>query len=272
MKPATTLSELQEDIRKEYGNLSKRLQQVGQYLLDNPENVAFDTVAVIASNADVPPSTLIRFANALGFNGFNDMKQLYRQNMVEETSNYSERIKLFKAMSPDDSQTSTPISQLHNFANANAHALEQLANKIEESDLNNAITLLKNAKCLYVIGLRRSFSIASYMVYALRHLGKRVVLIDGLGGMYDEQLSMVTAKDAVVSISFSPYAEETHNWVKAARDKGAKQVTLTDSQVSPIAELSDVNFVVNEANVGGFRGQSASLCLAQTLAVSLASE
>lgn len=54
MKPANTLSELQEDIRKEYGNLSKRLQQVGQYLLDNPENVAFDTVAVIASNADVP--------------------------------------------------------------------------------------------------------------------------------------------------------------------------------------------------------------------------
>ncbi|WP_104398819.1 MurR/RpiR family transcriptional regulator [Vibrio penaeicida] len=271
MKPVTTLNELQDRIRKEYGSLSKRLQQVGQYLLDNPDNVAFDTVAVIANNADVPPSTLIRFASALGFNGFNEIKQLYRQNMVEETSNYSDRVKLVKAMSPDEAKPSTPISRLHSFAHANAHALEQLANKIEEEDLNQAVKLLDKAECVYVVGMRRSFSVASYFVYALRHLGKRVILIDGLGGMYNEQLAMVTEKDAVISISFTPYAQETHDWVSSAKQKGAKQVTITDSQVSPIAEISDVSFVVNEANVDGFRAQSATLCLAQTIAVSLAS-
>ena len=145
MKPVTTLNELQDRIRKEYGSLSRRLQQVGQYLLDNPDNVAFDTVAVIASNADVPPSTLIRFSSALGFSCFNEIKQLYRQNMVEETSNYSDRVKLVKAMSPDEVKPNTTISRLHSFAHANAHALKTLQNKIEETDLNTPVKLLDQA-------------------------------------------------------------------------------------------------------------------------------
>ena len=78
MTTATSLNELQQQIRERYDNLSKRLQQVSRYVLDNTNSVAFDTVAVIAERADVPPSTLIRFANAFDFTGFNEMKQLFR--------------------------------------------------------------------------------------------------------------------------------------------------------------------------------------------------
>ncbi len=73
-KHQTQLSLLQDDIRSRYDSLSKRLKQVAQYILDNSNSVAFDTVASIAQHADVPPSTLIRFANAFGFSGFNEMK------------------------------------------------------------------------------------------------------------------------------------------------------------------------------------------------------
>ena len=64
MTTATSLNELQQQIRDRYDSLSKRLQQVSRYVLDNTNSVAFDTVAVIAERAGVPPSTLIRFANA----------------------------------------------------------------------------------------------------------------------------------------------------------------------------------------------------------------
>ena len=77
MKAASSLGELQDQIRNNYSDLSKRLQQVAKYVLDNSNSVAFDTVAVIAQQAEVPPSTLIRFASAFGFSGFNDMKQLF---------------------------------------------------------------------------------------------------------------------------------------------------------------------------------------------------
>ena len=91
MTTATSLNELQKQIRDRYDSLSKRLQQVSRYVLDNTNSVAFDTVAVIAERADVPPSTLIRFANAFDFTGFNEMKQLFRMHLVEETASYSDR-------------------------------------------------------------------------------------------------------------------------------------------------------------------------------------
>jgi len=81
---------------------------------------------------------------------------------------------------------------------------------------------------------------------------------------------MVNPKDVVIAISYSPYAREAVELVELGAKRGAQLIAITDSQVSPLAAFSDVCFVVREAQVDGFRSQVASLCLAQTLAVSLA--
>jgi DNA-binding MurR/RpiR family transcriptional regulator len=119
MTTATSLNELQQQIRDRYDSLSKRLQQVSRYVLDNTNSVAFDTVAVIAERADVPPSTLIRFANAFDFTGFNEMKQLFRMNLVEETASYSDRARLFREME-SEAVPETPLDILQEFARSNA--------------------------------------------------------------------------------------------------------------------------------------------------------
>lgn len=267
----TQLTILQDEIRRRYDTLSKRLKQVARYILDNSNSVAFDTVASIAQQADVPPSTLIRFANAFGFSGFNEMKQMFKQHLMEETANYTERARLFRQTTTDDATPpETPTEILNMFTMVNTQALQQLAMQTSGEDLQRAVALLAEAENIYVIGLRRSFSVASYLTYALRHLDRKAVLIDGLGGMFTEQLSLVGPKDVVVAVSFSPYAREVVELVELGAQRKARQIAITDSQVSPLAAFSDVCFVVREAQVDGFRSQVASLCLAQTLAVSLA--
>lgn len=271
MNNPTQLSLLQDEIRRRYETLSKRLKQVARYILDNSNSIAFDTVASISAQASVPPSTLIRFANAFGFSGFNEMKQVFRQHLMEETVNYTERARLFRQTSSDDSVApEKPAEILNVFTMVNSQALQQLAMQTSAEQLDQAIELLNNAENIYVIGLRRSFSVASYLTYALRHLERRAFLIDGLGGMFAEQLSMVKPKDVVIAISYSPYAKEAIELVELGAKQGALQIAITDSQVSPLAAFSDVCFVVREAQVDGFRSQVASMCLAQTLAVSLA--
>ncbi|WJV54645.1 MurR/RpiR family transcriptional regulator [Prodigiosinella aquatilis] len=269
MSVATSLRELQEQIRDRYDTLSKRLQQVSRYVLDNTNSVAFDTVAVIAEQADVPPSTLIRFANAFDFSGFNEMKQLFRMNLVEETASYTDRARLFREMETE-TVPETPLDILHEFARSNAQAMQQLAARIPPEDLQKAVDLLAHADTIYIVGLRRSFSVASYLAYALSHLESRPILVNGLGGMFREQLSRISDKDIVVSISFSPYAQETMMASEMAATAGARQIVITDSQISPLATLSDVCFVIKEAQVDAFRSQSATLCLVQSLMVSLA--
>lgn len=267
----TQLTILQDEIRRRYDTLSKRLKQVARYILDNSNSVAFDTVASIAQQADVPPSTLIRFANAFGFSGFNEMKQMFKQHLMEETANYTERARLFRQTTTDDATPpETPTEILNMFTMVNTQALQRLAMQTSGDDLQRAVALLAEAENIYVIGLRRSFSVASYLTYALRHLDRKAFLIDGLGGMFTEQLSLVGPKDVVVAVSFSPYAREVVELVELGAQRKARQIAITDSQVSPLAAFSDVCFVVREAQVDGFRSQVASLCLAQTLAVSLA--
>ncbi len=267
----TQVSILQDEIRSRYDTLSKRLKQVARYILDNSNSVAFDTVASIARQADVPPSTLIRFANAFGFGGFNEMKQMFRQHLMEETANYTERARLFRQSAGEESSApETPSEILNMFTMVNGQALQQLAMQVVPEELEHAVALLGEAENIYVIGLRRSFSVASYLTYALRHLDRRAFLIDGLGGMFTEQLSMVGPKDVVVAVSFSPYSKEVVELVELGAQRKARQIAITDSQVSPLAAFSDVCFVVREAQIDGFRSQVASLCLAQTLAISLA--
>ncbi|WP_213989114.1 MurR/RpiR family transcriptional regulator [Sodalis sp. dw_96] len=265
------LTLLQDEIRGRYDTLSKRLKQVACYILDNSNSIPFETIAIIAEKAHVPPSTLIRFANAFQFDGFNEMKQVFRQHLIEDTVSYTERARLFRRTAPKDIfAPEKPMEILNLFSTVNEVALQQLPGQINEADLCRAVELLAAANNIYIIGLRRSFSIAAYLTYALRHLERHAFLIDGLGGMFAEQLSMVRSDDVVVAISYSPYAQEVVELVSFGAKSGARQIAITDSMISPLAAFSDVCFAVREAQVDGFRSQVLSMCLSQALMLSLA--
>jgi len=270
MATATNIVQLQAQISTQYPNLSKRLQQVASYVLKNNQSLAFDTIADISVQANVPPSTLIRFAKAFEFSGFNEIKLLFRQDLIEETASYTDRVRLYKTLETNPIPLEKPLPILQEFARVNSEAMNQLATQTPEDQLELAVEILSESENIYIIGLRRSYSTAAYLTYALRHVGRRAFLIDGLGGMFDEQLSMIGANDVVLSISFSPYAKETLSLSEEASKKGAKQIIITDSHVSPLAAYSNVCFVVNEGKVDAFRSQSASLCLVQSMAVALA--
>ncbi|MBZ9559398.1 MULTISPECIES: MurR/RpiR family transcriptional regulator [unclassified Modicisalibacter] len=259
-------AELEARITEGYGSLSRRLQQTARFLLDHPQEVAFATVAKLADQAGVTPSTLIRFANSFGFKGFSEMQELFRARLVNELPNYAERIRAVRSATgetPDSTQL------LWEFAEANRDALEALPSRIDPRDLERALDILDGAEIVHVLGARRSFVVASYITYALHHIDKRAVLVDGLGGMHGEQMKAVGPRDALLAVSLSPYAEETRQAAAEARQRGVPVVAITDSNLSPLARSADVALVVLEAEVKSFRGLTASLCLTQSLAIAL---
>ncbi|MFQ3790138.1 MurR/RpiR family transcriptional regulator [Halomonas sp. A29] len=259
-------SELETRITQEYASLSRRLQQTARFLLDHPQEVAFATVAKLSEQADVTPSTLIRFANSFGFSGFSEMQQLFRTRLVDELPNYTERIRAVRSATgetPDSTQL------LWEFAEANREVLEQLPGRIDPRCLEQALDVFDKAEIVHVMGARRSFVVASYFTYALHHIDKRACLLNGLGGMLGEQVKTIGKRDALMVVSFSPYAEESREAAAQAKQRGIPLVVITDSSLSPLARLADVVLVVHEAEVKSFRGLTASLCLTQTLAIAL---
>ena len=267
-KAATGLEELNIEITERFTELSKQLQQVAKYVLDSPNKIAFGTVAVITKDANVHPSTLIRFSNAFGFSGFSEMQKLFQNKLLQESPNYEERI---KQVIDDTSLNQENVSMrlLEQFSDANSQALTYLRNNISQSDLEKAKNILLQADFIHVKAVRRSFPIATYLSYLLNHINLRCFLLDGVGGMYKEQEHIIRAKDALVVISFYPYAEETQQTVNHAVENNVPIIMFTDSPISPLAKQASVCFMIKEAEVHSFRSLTATMCLVQSLAISL---
>jgi len=165
----------------------------------------------------------------------------------------------------------SPHELLQEFADSNIIALEHVKESVRKADLEKAVRLIRDAEAVYLVGLRRSFPVASYLAYALPHVeNKRAYLIDGLAGMLTEQSGMIRRGDLLIAISFRPYAKETAEIVARAREKGARIVAISDTRLAPIAREADVIFEIKDAEVRQFRSLTATLCLAQTLVISYA--
>jgi DNA-binding MurR/RpiR family transcriptional regulator len=263
---------LRAEIVKRHDQLSPRLQQVAKYVLDNPSDMALQTLAVIAERSNVQPSTIVRFAKTFGYEGASQMQELFRDEMLAQppSPSYAERIRQFNRRGTSGALAARDL--LQEFADSNILALEHLKDSVRKADLERAVDLIRAATAVYIVGLRRSFPVASYLAYALRHVDKRAYLFDGVAGMLSEQSSLLTNKDLLIAISFHPYAKETAEVAAVARERSSRIIAITDSRLSPIAAGADLCFEIKDAEVRQFRSLTASLCLAQTLVISYALE
>ena len=247
--------------------LPKRLMQIAGYALENPDEIAFGTVASIAASADVQPSALVRFARALGYQGFTDLQDVFRSRLRDRVLNYDERLAQLR---DHGIATSRSGLVLDGFLEASERSIAKFREKVDHAAIDSAVAILAAADTIYLLGLRRSFPIASYMSYAMGKLGVRNILVDAVAGMGAEQASFMTAADAALAISFAPYASETVALTDAAKSRGAKIVTITDSVFSPLAPQADALIEVSEANFEGFRSMATTMAVAMTLCVAVA--
>jgi len=239
---------------------------VATYALDNPDEVAFGTAASVAEAAFVQPSTLVRFAQSLGFNGFSDLQDVFRSRLRERVLSYEERLTHLRA----DSKTHKAAVLYSGFAEAAEKSLTDARVRLDGDKLDQAVRQLAKAETIYLIGLRRSFPITSYMSYAFGKLGVKNQLISATGGLAAEEVSFATKQDAVLAISFTPYASETVKLTQSAAAKGVPVISITDSAFSPLAPVSKLWFEVTESHFEGFRSMAATLVLAMTLTVAVA--
>ncbi|NNG04585.1 MAG: MurR/RpiR family transcriptional regulator [Inquilinus sp.] len=264
LTPAETYEDLRAQISARHGALSRRLQQIAEFALQHPNEMALETVAAIAERAQVHPSSLIRFGNAFGFDGFSDMQRVFRSRLVDRVPSYGERIKSLRT-----AKVGGAAEALDSFVEAGIRALEHLRDETRPDSLERAIDVLARAQIIHVVAQRRAFPVAAYLAYALGQLDRRNHLLDNLGGMLAEQARAMAPGDALIAVSYKPYAPETLEVVKRAHGAGIPIIAITDNPLSPLMPLASVAFEVEESKVEAFRSLTASLCLAMSLVVGL---
>lgn len=267
MQPPGDFDALRGAILERKGELPKRLTQVAAYALDHPDEIAFGTAASIAESAEVQPSTLVRFAQHFGFEGFSGLQLLFRARLRERTSSYEDRLRTLEQNGAALAESTTIFN---GFAAAAHRSVDALTAAVDPDAFERSVTLLANAETIYLIAKRRSYPISSYMAYAFGKLKVRYQLVGTAAGIDDDMLAMATPRDAAFAISFSPYASESATQARAMAARGIPVVSLTDSAFSPLAECSREWFEVVEADHAGFRSLSASMAFAMALTVSIA--
>lgn len=246
--------------------LPRRLAQVAEFALEQPDKVAFGTVAELAGMAGVQPSTLVRFAQSFGFSGFSDLQEIFRARLRERWPDYGERLKRLEARA----QSGGSVALLDGFAEAGMASLARLREDASAEDLEKVAGVLAGARRIGLLGQRRVFPVTSYLAYACAKLGIETQLLDNRGGLLAEESRFLGGDDALLAISFTPYTPETIEVAAEAAERGVPVVAITDSPFSPLTRSARAWIEVVESDYGAFRSLSATMTVAIAIAVSAA--
>lgn len=261
--------ELRGAIAQRHRALSGRLQQIAEFVLDHPTDVALGTVAEIAARSGVPPSAIVRFAHALGFGGFTEMQQVFRTRLVAGVAP-SYKARLARMKSEEKSILGRkPAAVLGRFIAEAQSALVTLSQSAHERQLDAAIDILAKARDIYLLGLGGSFPVVTHLAYVLRKFGRRAVLLDGIGGSIHEQSHPASSEDALVAISFRNYYPDTARLFPELVARNVPAISITDSLLSPIVEGASVVFEIQDMPEPALRTLVAPMCLVQALAIGL---
>ena len=229
--PPREFNELRDLIVARRDKMPKRLAQVAAYTIEFPDDIAFGTVGRISEQAAVQPSTLVRFAKTLGYSGFSELQAVFQQRLRDRPNNYEARLQAFDAHA---SGLSPGMALVDGFSQAAIRSIEKFRERVNLETLDEAARILSRAETIYLIGLRRSYPVVSYLSYALGTLGMRTVLIGSPNGIDREILSFAGPRDAALSVSFTPYSQTTVEYTRQIVAQDTPLIVVTDSPFSPL--------------------------------------
>ncbi|MEG2789552.1 MAG: MurR/RpiR family transcriptional regulator [Romboutsia sp.] len=255
--------QLIDDIQRQYPRLSKGQKLIAQYLISNYDKVAFMTASKLGEEVGVSESTVVRFANALGFSGYPKLQDAL-QELIKNKLTTVQRVEMNQEYSDDCKILNKVLkSDIDNIK----HTLEDL----DEDVFQQASDKLLNARKIYILGMRSSFSVAQYLGFYLDIILDNVHIIRMDMGDAFEQVVRVTEDDVVVAISFPRYSKKSYQIVEYAKGKGAHIISITDSLFAPIATTADTTLLV-KSNMASFVDSlvpALSLCNALIVSIGM---
>ncbi len=249
-------------------DLPKRLAQVAVFALDNPDEIAFGTAASIADSSGVQPSTLVRFAQAIGYDGFSDLQTVFRERLRERGSSYDDRLETIMETMGDNG-----VNKIFSGVIAAASAsIDTMVSRVSSQTFEDAVKLLAGAETIYLLAQRRSFPVSTYLAYVLGKMKVRTQLVSSPFGIEPEMMDFASRRDAALAVSFAPYSSGTVDHARILDRAGVPIVSITDSAFSPLTPMSKLWFEIAESDFAGFRSITATMALANAIAIGIGEE
>lgn len=244
----------------ELGELSPQVKQAAVYLLDNPGEIAVTSMRGIADAAGVKPNTLVRLARAIGFEGYEELRDPFRQYAAEGTLSFPDRARFLQTIGQGDSHNSL-VADMAGAALAN---VESMFASLDADELKAAADLIDGARRTNVLGVGSFRTLAENFAYVASMAVDNIAAIPVIGLAIDD-IAKMTPDDVLIAMTFSPYRVEIVEAVKAAVERDISVITITDSMASPIVPGSTHVFIVSNDSPLPFSSNIPSTALLETL-------
>lgn len=235
-------SDLLVRLNKNYKTLSKGQKQLAAYITENYDRAAFITASKMGRIVGVSESTVVRFAYALGYDGYPELQKSLHE-LIRNKLTSVQRIQLTGDLQPNDVLRSVLKSDVSN--------IRATIDSIDNASFNAAINALLEAKKVYIVGLMSAAPLAQFLAYYLGFVMDNVVMVSGAMGNIYEDLFRISSEDVCIGISFPRYSNRTIDALDFARGKDATIIAITDSVSSPIAEKAE-HALIARSDMAGF--------------------
>ncbi len=248
-----------------YSGLSKGHKRIADFIKNNYEKASFMTAAKLGKTVGVSESTVVRFASHVGFDGYPEL-QKHLQELVKSHLTSVQRMEVAaNRMGGDDI--------INDAFAADAEMLKRTREGVSRDDFFGSVAAINKAHKIYVLGSRSSASLASFAAFYLNYLCDNVVLIDtsSTSEMF-EQMFRISEQDVCIAISFPRYSNQTINALSFAKSRGATIISITDGEMSPIAQYATYLLVAESSMVSFVDSLVAPLSLINALIAACAKE
>ncbi|ENZ02053.1 MurR/RpiR family transcriptional regulator [Clostridium thermobutyricum] len=230
-------------IQVRFSKLSKGQKLIADYILNNYDKAAFMTAAKLGLAVGVSESTVVRFANELGFSGYPKLQKAL-QELIKNKLTTVQRLELSNDYISD-------ADALKGVLKSDMENIRSTLEKINPEIFGEVIDEIFKAKNIYIIGLRSSTAVAEFLGFYLNIILQNVRTVSyGISDIF-EQIINVKEGDLVIGIGFPRYASKTIDALDFSKSRGAKVVAITDSVISPLAVKSDLSLIA-ESNMASF--------------------
>jgi DNA-binding MurR/RpiR family transcriptional regulator len=226
---AAGFAELRGRIVARYPSLSPQQRSIAEFAMANPDTMAVDTAQRLAERMSVPPSSIVRFAQSLGYSGFNELRLALRQHLVYQLGEARERAAI-RAQPPTGA-----VAVLDAVLSEAARDVERLTRQLDRTQFDRAALELARAEGLAIAAQGACFALGAAFHWTALSLGRPCRMLSAAGGYAEREADLLSRDEAMLAISFPPYQAAVVGMARAHADRGGPVVVITDSMLSPLA-------------------------------------
>ncbi|MEP4197887.1 MAG: MurR/RpiR family transcriptional regulator [Aliishimia sp.] len=243
-----------------YASLSAKLKEAADFVVANPIDAATRSLRTLSKDAKLSPATFSRMSTALGYDSYEDLRDVLRLAMEHRGSSFSHRVEALQQRHGDGDQNF--LDQHLKDCSAN---LQRMGKAIDQAMLEACIEKLHNSRRVLVLGALGSTGVAEHLTYMASFIADNWSLASRMGASLASDLVGMSAQDVLIVVTKPPFASNAINAAREAHDAGAFVIVITDTHTCPALVYASAHFIIPTESQHFFSSYSATLVLSEVM-------